>query len=275
MIHLKQCVLGILCLVACAAFSGCAGWVQQLDRTLGNLSHEYVMTLGSPSKQCSLVRLRISGAYAIVMQPKYIIHIGEEYTAVRAVKQFSDSGTDYVVLACRTEDGSLQNMLAAIPASATQTELYLLSSTSNSPFSTAVVQNSTTLFQDGDSPDQLRVWFLEKAGLRGPMLITRAQLDGSGKKEARVSGKADKTSSSARTRTPPPVITPQATARPEDESPRTNATAKPAEQSGSGAAPSAPAIVIGTPSPAAPKAADTPAAKPGQAEGQKPVIVID
>ncbi len=281
---LKLLLYRILCIAACMSLLGCsaAQFNRELENAMGSLARERVETLGSPSKECSLVRLKVSKSYAIVMGT-YTIRLGEEYPRVRTVAQLSDGSTDYAVLECGKEDGSFRNFLLRIPPSASQMALFVLSSVSNKPFSSDTSRRPVMLLQDGDIPGQLRVWFLDSSGVRGPGLTTYAKLYGAGdKKQARASsggysGGSGKTASrasksSGRPDTPSsqpdrvkapdfpdmPIIVPSSSVRIErDEPGRQSGLAEPGTQS-------------------APKAAEpqisAPAASPAP---PKPVIIID
>ena len=275
----KQHFYGFLCLLACIALAGCVGG--DLGRALNDAfsGYEHVESLGAPDKNCSLVKYRSSGRYAIAIRGDRtrFIRLGAEYSRARVVKQFSDSGEDYAVIECGKEDGSLKNMLLAIPASARQAKFYPLGSASGKPFTTDTAQYPTRLLQDADSPGQIQVWYLDNAGVRGPALVSRAREKEQGSASSGGAGKTAARPARAQTapapQALPPAIEPLPSAQAEEEPartsqpaqpPRASAPAKPAEQQGGAASPSpspAPVIVLDKP-----PAASAPAA---------PVIILD
>ena len=286
-----------LCLLACV-LSACArqiedtlgglarstessscGITRLFGDAMGGLAREHVETLGTPDKKCSLVKLRVSKSYAVAIEQNYLIRLGEEYPRVRVVKQFSDSGKDYAIIECGKEDGTLKNMLLAMPYSPKASKLYYLDSASNKPFRMELGQNRAILLQETGDPKQTRAWFIDYAGVRGPTLLSSATPAAKERARTQPDG-AGKAAKQRAQRSPdlPPLIVPDASAKLEYDGPRQADKA-------------APVIVIDGAPPAAAKPADKPTPQSGSApepkptqqpasvpepksDSQKPVIVI-
>lgn len=265
----------VLALACFAALAGCSAtqFSRGLEDAIGSMARTKVQTLGSPDKQCDLVLLNISKAYAVVL-PKHILRLGEEYPQVSVAKQFSGSGVDYAVLQCARADSSVENYLLQILSSA-RVELYKLDSKSMLPFTTTPSGNAITLMQDTDTPGQIRYWTVAPSSVRGPSLSAKAK-PGSGK-SARSKKKAA-TRKSEPAQADLPVIQQDTSVRLEDDtSPQESApvNAPPASDT--------PIIILDNPAGSAsepqgsaePKTAQESAPISAPSTGGIPIIVLD
>lgn len=267
----------VLALACPAMLAGCSAtqFSRGLEDAIGSMARTKVKTLGSPDKQCDLVLLNISKAYAVVL-PKHILRLGEEYPQVSVAKQFSGSGVDYAVLQCARADSSVENYLLQILSSA-RVELYKLDSKSTLPFTTTPSGNAITLMQDTDTPGQIRYWTVAPSSVRGPSLSAKAQ-SGNGK-NARSKKKAA-TRKSEPAQADLPVIQQDTSVRLENDTPPQENTSVPVN------APTAsdtPIIVLDSPAGGAsepqgsaePKTAQESAPVSAPATGGIPIIVLD
>lgn len=173
---MRSCFLSaLICLIFCLFLSACTVHRvgRDFDAAFGSLAREHVEDLGGSEKRRALVRLRFSGEFVVISASNWILHLGEEYTRVRAVEQFTDRGTDYAILACTRTDGTLQNMLLMMPTLDSRMAGYNLQSDTDKPFIIDVTQKPAQIMQTMDSPNTGRVWWLDN-GLRGPKIVTMA-----------------------------------------------------------------------------------------------------
>ena len=87
------------------------------------------------------------------------------------MEQFTDRGTDYAILACIRADGTLQNMLLMLPTLDSGMAGYKLQGAPDKPFIIDVAQKPAQVMQAMDSPNSVRVWWLDN-GLHGPKIVT-------------------------------------------------------------------------------------------------------
>ena len=174
---MRRCSLSVPSfLVFCLFLSACTAQRigRDFDAAFGGLAQEHMADLSGAEKRRALVRLRFSGEYVVVSASNWILHLGEEYTHVRVVEQFTDRGTDYAILACIRADGTLQNMLLMLPALDSGMAGYKLQGAPDKPFIIDVAQKPAQVMQAMDSPNSVRVWWLDN-GLHGPKIVTMAE----------------------------------------------------------------------------------------------------
>lgn len=176
------------------ALAGCSAteFNRQLEDAMGSMARTKVTRIGSPARDCWLVKLNISKAYAVVV-PKRILRLGEEFPQVSVVSQFSGSGVDYAVLQAVRANGAVENFLLQA-LSSTQVELYRLDSSSRLPFTVGYSNGQYVLMQDTDG-GKVAYWLVGPSSVRGPSITTRSQLAG-GKSARKSSGKSKKSSKS-------------------------------------------------------------------------------
>lgn len=162
----------VLCLFLCACTTLKLG--RDFDKALGGLARDHVEYLGGPEKRHALVKLRFSGEYEVISASNWVLRLGEEYTHVRTVEQFTDRGTDYAILACTRADGTLQNVLLVMPDQDSRMVSYNLLGDPNRPFSIDIGKSPAQIMQAMDSPNTVRVWWLDN-GLRGPKVVSMAE----------------------------------------------------------------------------------------------------
>lgn len=171
---------GVVFLVLCFFGSGCSGkqFGREFENALGGFGRQEVQSIGAPGKGTALVKRVLTGEYA-VYSPKYIMHLGDEFTDVRVVKEFSDGNTDYAVIACVRKDDSLKNVLLTIPDNGAKAKIFLLDSVSDKPFSVDVSRLPTLLLQEMDSSQSQRVWYLiSPTNIRGPAVVSASAATG-------------------------------------------------------------------------------------------------
>lgn len=177
--------------LCCLAMAGCTALEinRNIEDALGSAARTRVQQIGSPNRDCYLVRLNFSKAYAVVV-PNRILRLGEEFKQVNVVSQFSGRGVDNAVLQCVRANGSVENYLLQV-LSGSQLALYRLESDSRDPFKAGLYEGEHLLVQNTAGPN-VRYWFVAPENVRGPKLISRASLNrqktASGK--SRKSGKA-------------------------------------------------------------------------------------
>ncbi|MBD5646068.1 MAG: hypothetical protein HDQ89_00045 [Desulfovibrio sp.] len=260
------------------ALAGCSAteFNRQLEDAMGSMARTKVTRIGSPARDCWLVKLNISKAYAVVV-PKRILRLGEEFPQVSVVSQFSGSGVDYAVLQAVRANGAVENFLLQA-LSSTQVELYRLDSSSRLPFTVGYSNGQYVLMQDTDG-GKVAYWLVGPSSVRGPSITTRSQLAG-GKSARKSSGKSKKSpksgSSGAQTK-PENVDLPMADLPniQQDTSVRLEVDTPPESASQAPAVKSEP-VVVEQPrvtAPASQGAASAPAASGGAA--QPYTIVVD
>lgn len=171
---MRRCSLSVPSfLVFCLFLSACTAQRigRDFDAAFGGLAQEHMADLSGSEKRRALVRLRFSGEYVVVSASNWILHLGEDYTHVRVVEQFTDRGTDYAILACIRADGTLQNMLLMLPTLDSGMAGYKLQGAPDKPFIIDVAQKPAQVMQAMDSPNSVRVWWLDN-GLHGPKIVT-------------------------------------------------------------------------------------------------------
>lgn len=178
----------LLALAVALALTGCSAteFNRQLEDAFGSMARTRVTRIGSPAKDCWLVKLNISKAYAVVV-PNRILRLGEEFPQVSVATQFSGDGVDYAVLQCVRGNGSVENFLLQA-FSSTRVELYRLDSSSRSPFTVGFSNGQYALMQDTDG-GKVAYWLVAPSSVRGPSITTRSKLAG-GKSVRRSSGKS-------------------------------------------------------------------------------------
>ena len=171
------------------ALAGCSAteFNRQLEDAMGSMARTKVTRIGSPAKDCWLVKLNISKAYAVVV-PNRILRLGEEFPQVSVVSQFSGNGVDYAVLQAVRATGAVENFLLQA-LSSSRLELYRLDSSSRSPFTVGYSNGQYALMQDTDT-GKVAYWLVGPSSVRGPSITTRSQLAGG--KSARKSSKSTK-----------------------------------------------------------------------------------
>lgn len=257
----KNCIRAFL-IFFCFVAVGCTGKQigREFENAMGTLGRKEIQSLGAPGKNVSLAQRVITGEYAVIV-PKYILHLGDEFTEVRVPKQFSDGNADYAVLACVRENGTIKNVLLTIPPQPNDARIFLLDSSSNKPFSVDVTRHPTTLKQESDSPGIFTAWYLiSPSTIRGPATVSPS-LSSRSTNGARNKRKAD-TSSTAHASVPkpslPPVINPDTSVRLESKQTTANDSAASTAPDGD-----TPAPADTSPTPAAPSPAQ-----------RKPVIIL-
>lgn len=183
-------LIGVLALV----IVGCSAteFNRQLEDAFGSMARTKVTRIGAPSKDCWLVKLNISKAFAVVV-PNRILRLGEEFPQVSVATQFSGDGVDYAVLQCVRANGSVENFLLQA-FSSTRVELYRLDSSSRSPFTVGFSNGQYALMQDTDS-GKVAYWLVAPSSVRGPSITTRSKLAG-GKSARKGSGKSSRSTKS-------------------------------------------------------------------------------
>ena len=278
---IKSLFLILSALILCVALSGCSkGFNRGLEDAMGSLNRQHVELLGAPGKECELVKMRVSGSYAVFMKG-YTIRLGDEYPNVRTVLQFSDGRADYAVLECGKEDGALKHVLLEIPQSASSLATYILHDTSNKPFRMSSSSQYITLLQDVDSSKDTRAWYIDRSGLRGPILLSAR----GGKKQTKTSSGNPRSSAARQAKkneTPQlseiPIISPSASARLENDGRSPEGTLDGASKNSArspDSAPLKPVVVVDTPNDATTNSNQAePQSQSPAPSTPKPVIVI-
>lgn len=223
-------------LILCLVLSGCANTFSRgLEDAMGSLGRQHIEPLGPPDKGGELVKMRVSGSYAVFMQ-RYYVRLDDDCSNARTVLKFSHGRTDYAIIECRKIDGRLENVLVEMPQSASGLATYTLFDTSTKEFRVSARSQYTLLEQDIDNPKDTRLWFIDDSGLRKPVLLS--VIEGDKRSKSNTSSPTKNAASSPKP-TPPrqvkkqervklseiPVINPSASARLESDDRRQGDTA--------------------------------------------------
>jgi len=165
--------LTILCGVGISACTQDMNW--KIQDAINNIDREKIETLGTPSRGYILGRTHVTHEY-IVGMPDHVIRLGEEFTQVRSVIQFSGGDSEYAVLECTRADGSKTFLLLNMPSSYGAAWTTTLNGAVSNPFKVTMVANSTALSQQTDVPDQIQFWVITPAGVRGPAVFSLSQM---------------------------------------------------------------------------------------------------
>lgn len=187
----------LLALAVALALTGCSAtqFNRQLEDAFGSMARTKVTRIGSATKECWLVKLNISKAYAVVV-PNRILRLGEEFPQVSVATQFSGDGVDYAVLQCVRANGSVENFLLQA-FSSTRLELYRLDSDSRSSFTLGASKGSQVLMQDMGS-GKVRYWYVAPSSVRGPSVASRSRFTGTSARKSSKSTKSTAAKSDAK-----------------------------------------------------------------------------